>query len=180
MKGVRSLEHLAAIAHGRTGGGFPEKHDIEPGDALYDTIMRIKREAYGRGRTEAQMYEAAAYVGDREFLLYNARESKRRPQEILHAGTKGGHEDVCRLAVEWGATDFDDMLTSAAKGGHEHLCRLAKEWGATDFDEMLFSAAEAEHVDLCRLAIEWGAEEYFEVFYYAPPRLHAELDLLWE
>jgi hypothetical protein len=129
MKGVRSLEHLAAIAHGRTGGGFPEKYDIEPGDALYETVMRIKREAYGGAEWgEMVMIMAAARVGDKEFLLHEADARKRRANWVLIGAAVGGHEDLCRLAREWGATDVCMMLIGAAEGGHEHLCRLAKEW----------------------------------------------------
>ena len=45
---------------------------------------------------------------------------------------KSGHRDLCELAREWGATNFDQMLFDAAKGGHRDLCELAREWGATD------------------------------------------------
>jgi hypothetical protein len=161
MARVSSLEHLAAIAHGRTGGGFPEECDIEPGDALHKTIMRIKREAYGRGQGgEMVMIMKAARVGDEKFLLHEAGASKRCLIWMMLGAAEGGHEHLCRLAKEWGATMFDVMLKGAAEGGHEHLCRLAKEWGATTFNGMLAAAAYGGHAHLCRLAVEWGATRF--------------------
>jgi hypothetical protein len=50
---------------------------------------------------------------------------------MLRNATRGGHVHLCRLAREWGATDWDMMLEDAQQGGHEDLCRLAQEWGAT-------------------------------------------------
>ncbi len=41
----------------------------------------------------------------------------------------------------------------AAANGHESICRLAKDWGATDFDTMLRVAVSPV---LRNLAMEWG------------------------
>jgi hypothetical protein len=49
------------------------------------------------------------------------------------------------------------MLRSAASGGHEHICHLAKEWGATAYNKMKISATINGHQRLRDLAREWGA-----------------------
>jgi hypothetical protein len=69
----------------------------------------------------------------------------------------GGHRELCVLAREWGATDFNRMLANATAGGHRGLCVLAREWGATDFNHMLEIAAGECDVDLCILGHSWGA-----------------------
>jgi hypothetical protein len=77
---------------------------------------------------------------------------------FLMESSMTGDIEMCRLAKEWGATNWNGMLKCAALGGHEHLCRLAKEWGATKWNWMMSGAAEGGHEHLCRLAKEWGRE----------------------
>jgi hypothetical protein len=86
--------------------------------------------------------------------------SKKQADRILARAAEGGHEALCRLAKDWGATSFDPMLTQAALRGHEALCRLAKDWGAAKFNGMLESAAQGGHEALCRQAKEWGATNF--------------------
>ena len=53
------------------------------------------------------------------------------------------------------------MLRNAAYEGMEHLCILAKEWGALDFNGMLSLAKSGKHENICRLAREWGATDSY-------------------
>ena len=62
---------------------------------------------------------------------------KKKDEDELYEGlakaARNGHEDIVRLCKEWGATDFDWMMSSAAEGGHKDIVKLFKEWGATKF-----------------------------------------------
>ena len=58
---------------------------------------------------------------------------KGNVNEMLAEAAKKGDMGLCRLARDWGATDFNRMLACAAKGGHEGLCRLAVDWGSHGF-----------------------------------------------
>ena len=54
-------------------------------------------------------------------------------------GRKGPVGDEMRkLGLEWGATDFNRMLSNAAFHDNIKVCREAKALGATDFDEMCY------------------------------------------
>jgi hypothetical protein len=79
---------------------------------------------------------------------------------ILSDGAFAGHQDICQLAKDWGATNFNGMLLGATRGGHRALCELAISWGATDFEGMLLAAANSGHQDLCELAIFEGARGF--------------------
>ena len=72
--------------------------------------------------------------------------------------------DICILAKEWGATNFEWMLDSAARSGYRDLCILARKWlddagTKPNFNRTLSCAARCtDHVrarDLCILAKEW-------------------------
>lgn len=76
---------------------------------------------------------------------------------MLFEATRGGHTDLCLKVLQWGATDFNEMLIQATDVGNRSLCALAKESGANNFDEMLEIAASGARYDLCLLAREWGA-----------------------
>ena len=55
---------------------------------------------------------------------------------MLWGGARGGHREMCELAKEWGANDFNGMLWYGALHGHREICELAKQWGGvTNFDE---------------------------------------------
>jgi hypothetical protein len=84
-----------------------------------------------------------------------------------------GHLNICTLAKEWGATDFDGMLEHGARGAcggarggavyveaATRVCTQARAWGATAFDRMLRRAASVGSDDMCRLAREWGATDF--------------------
>ena len=69
-----------------------------------------------------------------------------------------GDEDLCRLALDKGASNYDEMLAQAARGGHEVLCKLALDKGASNYDEMLACAKKGGHEVLCHLAESWCAK----------------------
>jgi len=83
---------------------------------------------------------------------------------MLYTAAGNNHKDLCLLAREWGATDFNRMIYSAVSNGHEGICRLAKDWGVMDWDYMLLCAAEHGSENLCRLAKEWGATDVNRMF----------------
>ena len=94
---------------------------------------------------------------------------------ILCGAAEGGYESICRLAKEWGASDFNEMLVSAAGCGHEHICRLAKQWGANNFNGMLFYAAKGGNENICRLAKKWGANDFDNMLCYAAEGDHENI-----
>jgi hypothetical protein len=51
---------------------------------------------------------------------------------MLSDATTNGSVEVCHLAKEWGATNFDDMLNAAVFAGHDHIYHLVKEWGTSE------------------------------------------------
>ena len=103
---------------------------------LYDTIAKEWAETQNNPATMLQ-------PADYDQMLINT--------------TANGHKDICQIAKDWGADDFNGMLNEASEFGHKELCQLAKDWGATDFNQMLINATANGYNDICQLAIEWGA-----------------------
>jgi hypothetical protein len=65
---------------------------------------------------------------------------------LLCEGAYTNDKKLCRLAVRYGARDFNGMLMAACAGEHGHLVELAQKWGAT---------AMPRHItDLCQ---NWDA-----------------------
>jgi hypothetical protein len=94
-------------------------------------------------------------------------ESRNNPElsVVLNGAALGGHEEICEMALGWGASNYNEMLYNATLGGHEQLCRKAKELGATYFNDMYRVAKENGNEVLYALAKEWGAdtENYYDV-----------------
>ena len=84
----------------------------------------------------------------------------KKTLKVLGYAAEGGHIEICHLAIELGACDFDEMLRGAARKGHIEICRLAIELGADDFDEMLRGAARGGHIEICHWAIELEACDF--------------------
>jgi len=62
------------------------------------------------------------------------------PNDQLCKAARDGRHDLCQLAKDQGADDFNRMLLGASQGGHRDICQLAKDWGATYFYWMLCEA----------------------------------------
>ena len=89
------------------------------------------------------------------------------PNAALANACLGGHEDLARLMLDRGATDYNIGLAKACQGGHEALARLMLEKGATDYDRGLDSACWGGHEALARLMLDRGATNYNQALFYA-------------
>lgn len=117
-----------------------------------------------------------------EFLLkLGAANELYKINSLLYSGALNGNVEMCILAKEHGANDFNKMLEGASLMGHGDICQLAKEWGATEFDRMLKYLNEYSliikpgHLIVCRLAVEWGINTPEEVLKIGVKRRSEEL-----
>ena len=95
------------------------------------------------------------------------KKKKHSPDWMLGKGTKNSHRELCELAREWGATQFDDMLRDAARGADpiraRELCILAREYLDAEgikanLDQMSYESARKGNRDVCILARDWARE----------------------
>ena len=85
-----------------------------------------------------------------KFVSFNGSGGANNYDMMLEGAARGCHQNLCHLA---GAShDFNRMLFGAIRTGCHDVCILAIEWGATDFDGMLCETAYNGNRDLCYLA----------------------------
>jgi hypothetical protein len=92
--------------------------------------------------------------------------------EILARAAYSGHISTCKLAISWGACDYEMMLREGAHGGNIAICKFATSLGARDFDGILREASSLwllpiiqrkvneVAVELCEFARELGARNF--------------------
>jgi hypothetical protein len=78
---------------------------------------------------------------------------------LLRAAVEG-NEDLCRIAIKNGASNFNGMLWNAALHGCVPVCCLALECGATDLDNMIIFAAAGGHESVINLAHMWRSGKH--------------------
>lgn len=85
---------------------------------------------------------------------------------LIH-GLIWNQDDVCDLAVKFGAKAKANLLRYATTAQNEKYCTLAKQNGATDFDGMMENAATNDSVDMCTLARKWGGSTHVMMYHAA-------------
>ena len=141
--------------------------------------------------TADQQLQSAAYGGDYTACKAAYAQGATNFNKMLYEAARGGHRDLCELAVAWAkahgnpldTTVYNAMLYGAAYGGHRDLCELAVAWAkahgnpwvADDFNGMLYWAAYGGHRDLCEMAKSWGATHVNWMLYKAARGGHRDL-----
>jgi hypothetical protein len=78
-------------------------------------------------------------------------------EAMLDGAACDGHENVCRLAHEYYATETLNMACRAAFAGHAHICKLAHEWDPDprNLGFIAYEGARGGHMHICELAQSW-------------------------
>lgn len=93
-------------------------------------------------------------INDHANVVELAREWGARPHLMIAEAAWRGNVGMCKYAGEWGLnkSEIDAMLRRGFCGGHEDVCQLAVEWGARDFVGMLGSLDHADKLARVDLA----------------------------
>jgi len=78
---------------------------------------------------------------------------------LLNEATKQGRIELCELAVEKGAREFNTALYHAAHSGHLEICEWLVEKGAREFDRALQHASDPAVRDFLKRAKNQYEEE---------------------
>jgi hypothetical protein len=119
LGGALSLDEFAARAERGDGYDFGW-FILEHPKGSYDDLL-----FYGMGWRDRSTGEG--YDLCKQALIGGARCA----DWLLCKGAYIGDEELCRLAVRYGARDFNGMLMAACAGFHSFLAELARKWGAT-------------------------------------------------
>ena len=52
----------------------------------------------------------------------------------------------------------NELILWGARNNYPNVCRLAMNWGATQIPELLFAGIIHEHIEICKLAVGWGMD----------------------
>ena len=61
----------------------------------------------------------------------------------------------CAIARDWGARNFDRMMSQGARNGYAHIRIRARPICARAYTDMMINAAEGDHIEIRDMTIEW-------------------------
>lgn len=95
-----------------------------------------------------------------ERLLHSGTHHVSMDYNIIHRGVQGNHPNVCRLAMGLNFTkeeDYSCMALYAVEYRRYNILKLAIQWGARNYDSMLYEGMALQNVEACVLALDAGA-----------------------